>query len=166
MASQALLAWPEGQLHRLLEQAEEGTSTRIRKLLLRDYYLPYLPRLLAGDVDRVRCDFILRDAHQSGVSHGRYDLKWLVSTTTVGKTSNNQLVAGFDKRKAPRVIEQFLIVIIDRFVQRSSGDEVRLTVPSGHVFDSRASVAKSRSKPNMLTFVPALRRVRNCLAPR
>jgi len=108
MVGQALLAWPDGQLHRLLEQAEEGTSTRIRKLLMKEYYLPYLPRLLSGDVDCDRCDFILRDAHQSGVSHGRYDLKWLISTATVGATGE-QLVAGFDKRKAPRIVEQFLI---------------------------------------------------------
>jgi hypothetical protein len=109
MVGQALLAWPEGQLHRLLEQSEEGTSARIRRLLLKEYYLPYFPRLLIGDVDCDRCDFIFRDAHQSGVSHGRYDLNWLISTTTVGTTSEGQLVAGFDIRKAPRVVEQFLI---------------------------------------------------------
>ncbi|HEY1525794.1 MAG TPA: HD domain-containing protein [Candidatus Angelobacter sp.] len=108
MVGQALLAWPEGQLNRLLERAEEGTSTRIRKLLLKEYYLPYLPRLLSSDIDCDRCDFILRDAHQSGVSHGRYDLKWLISTSTVGRTANDQLVVGFDKRKAPSISEQFL----------------------------------------------------------
>ncbi len=107
LVGQGLLAWPDGQLNRLLERAEEGASTRIRKLLLNEYYLPYLPRLLSGDVDCDRCDFILRDAHQSGVSHGRYDLKWLISTTTVG-TRENQLVVGFDKRKAPSILEQFL----------------------------------------------------------
>lgn len=109
LVGQALLAWPDGQLHRLLEQQEEGTSLRVRKLLSKEYYLTYLPRLLSGDVDCDRCDFILRDAHETGVAYGRYDLNWLISTTTVGYTQASELVVGFDKRKAPRVVEQFLV---------------------------------------------------------
>lgn len=109
LVGQALLAWPDGQLHRLLEQQEEGTSKRIRELMTKEYYLPYLPRLLSGDVDFDRCDFILRDAHETGVAYGRYDINWLISTVTVGFTSHGDLVVGFDKRKAPRVVEQFLV---------------------------------------------------------
>ena len=41
--------------------------------------------------------------------NGRYDLDWLVSTCTVGETAQHDLVVGFDKRKAVRVVEQFLI---------------------------------------------------------
>jgi hypothetical protein len=109
VVGQALIAWPDGQLHKLLEQQEEGTSLRVRRLLTRIYDLPYLPRLLSSDVDFDRCDFIMRDARQTGVAYGRYDLNWLISTVTVGRTQNNKLVVGFDKRKAPRVIEQFLV---------------------------------------------------------
>lgn len=109
LVGQALLAWPDGQLHRLLEQQEEGTSTRVRKLMGKEYYLSYLPRLLSGDIDLDRCDFILRDAHETGVAYGRYDLNWLISTATLGKTLDGNLVVGFDKRKAPRVVEQFLV---------------------------------------------------------
>lgn len=109
LVGQALLAWPDGQLHKLLEQQEEGTSRRVRRLLAGEYYLPYLPRLLSGDIDFDRCDFIYRDARQTGVAYGRYDLNWLISTVTVGKTSAGNLVVGFDKRKAPRVAEQFLV---------------------------------------------------------
>ena len=109
LVSQAFLAWPEGELHRLLEQQEDGSSKRIRRLLAGDFYIPYFPRLLSSDVDIDRCDFILRDAHQTGVAYGRYDLNWLVSTVTVGKAPDNRLVVGFDKRKAPRVVEQLLI---------------------------------------------------------
>jgi len=35
LVGQALLAWPDGYLHKLLEQQEEGTSSRIRHLLLK-----------------------------------------------------------------------------------------------------------------------------------
>lgn len=109
LVGQALLVWPDGELHQLLESHEDGTAERIRSLLAGDYYLPYLPRLLAGDVDVDRCDFIARDALQTGVEYGRYDLAWLVSMLGLGRTDDGQLVAGFDRRKAPRVLEQLLI---------------------------------------------------------
>ncbi|MGO9200027.1 MAG: hypothetical protein ACLQM8_05745 [Limisphaerales bacterium] len=73
------------------------------------YYIPYLSRLLAGDIDVDRADFIRRDTHLCGVAYGRYDLDWLVSTCTVGHTDKDELVVGFDARKSLRVVEQFLI---------------------------------------------------------
>ena len=74
------------------------------------FYLPYLTRLFASDVDVDRCDFILRDAYQSGVAYGRYDLNWLVSTITVGMdAASDEPVLGFDLHKAVPVVEQLLI---------------------------------------------------------
>jgi hypothetical protein len=78
-------------------------------MLRGEYYIPYLPRLLASDLDVDRADFLRRDTHQTGVAYGRYDLNWLVSACTVGRTPEGELVVGFDKRKAIRVVEQFLI---------------------------------------------------------
>lgn len=108
LVAQALLA--SGDLHDLLESVDTGMSTRVAAILGERYYLPYLTRLLSSDVDVDRCDFILRDAHQSGVAYGRYDLDWLVSTITVGTNpANDEPVLGFDVQKAPRVVEQLLI---------------------------------------------------------
>jgi len=109
LVGQGLLAWPDGELHQLLERQEEGTSRRIRNLLAGKHYLTYLPRVLASDVDVDRCDFLMRDAQQTGVAYGRYDLDWLISTATVGRREDGQLVVGFDRRKAPRVLEQLLV---------------------------------------------------------
>jgi hypothetical protein len=109
LVGQAILASETGTLHQLLEQQEAGTTERVRMLLMGDYYLQYFPRLLASDVDVDRCDFVLRDAMQAGVAYGNYDLAWLIATTTIGTVDGSRLVMGFDKRKAPRVIEQFLI---------------------------------------------------------
>jgi uncharacterized protein len=109
LVGQALLAWEDGQLHRLLEQQEKGSSERIRALMAGRFYIAYLPRLLSGDVDVDRCDFVMRDAYQTGVAYGRYDLNWLISTATVGTTGSGELVVGFDQQKAPRVVEQLLI---------------------------------------------------------
>jgi uncharacterized protein len=104
-----LLAWPEGQLHKLLEADESRFSDRIRWMLRGKYHPPYWPRLLDSDVDVDRLDFVRRDTHQTGVAYGKYDLDWLVSTCTIGKTDAGDLVVGFDSRKALRSIEQFLI---------------------------------------------------------
>lgn len=104
----ALLLWKDGQLHRLLEQSETGFSKRISSLLQGKYYLTYLPRLLNSDIDVDRADFLLRDTRQCGVTYGEYNLNWLISTCTIGKRLSN-LVIGFDKRKALRIVEQFLV---------------------------------------------------------
>lgn len=109
LVSQALLAWQDGELYQLLEQQEVGSTARIRQLLLGNYHPVYLPRLLNSDVDVDRSDFILRDAHQTGVAYGRCDINWLVSTATIGITTDDKLVVGFDKRKGPPVIEQLLV---------------------------------------------------------
>jgi HD superfamily phosphohydrolase len=105
----AMLLWPDGQLHRLLEQNEMGFSKRISFMLMGKYYLTYLPKLLSSDIDIDRADFLLRDTRQCGVTYGEYNLDWLISTCTVGKTEANDLVSGFDKRKSLRIVEQFLI---------------------------------------------------------
>lgn len=104
-----LLIWPDGGLHKILERTEQGSSYRIAHLLRGRYYLQYLPRLLASDIDVDRADFIRRDTYQTGVAYGRYDLDWLISACTLGKTDEDQLVVGFDGRKSLRVAEQFLV---------------------------------------------------------
>jgi hypothetical protein len=110
LIGQGLLAWPDGQLHRLLELQETGRADRIRNLLNGKYYYSYLPRLLHSDVDVDRADFIMRDTHNTGVAYGRFDLNWLISTCSLGRSSDTRdWIVGFDGRKAVRVIEQFLI---------------------------------------------------------
>lgn len=109
LVGQALLAWEDGELYQLLEQQEAASSMRLRHLLLGTYHPEYLPRLLHSDVDVDRCDYVLRDAHQTGVAYGRCDINWLISIVTLGITRENRLVVGFDKRKGPAVIEQVLV---------------------------------------------------------
>ena len=54
LVGSALLLWPEGQLHRLLERNEITSSERIRHMLRGRYYLQYLPRLLS-EIGRASC---------------------------------------------------------------------------------------------------------------
>jgi len=108
LVGQAILLNPETDIHRSLKGQEEDLPSRIAGMLRGAYHLEYLPALLSGDVDVDRCDYVLRDANAAGVQYGRYDLDWLISISTIG-SRNDQLVVGFDERKAPRIIEQFLV---------------------------------------------------------
>ena len=109
LVGHAFLRWDGSKLHQLLERHEDGFSARVRHMLRSRYFIPYLPRLLNSDIDVDRADFLRRDAYHSGVAYGKYDLDWLISTCIVGETPSKKLVVGFDKRKALRVAEQFLI---------------------------------------------------------
>jgi HD superfamily phosphohydrolase len=109
LVTQALVLC-DGELRDSLEKVETGSSERVAALLGGRFYLPHLTTLLSSDVDVDRCDFVLRDAYQSGVAYGRYDLNWLISTATFGvDISRDIAVIGFDADKAPRVVEQLLI---------------------------------------------------------
>lgn len=108
LVGQGILLNPETDIHRSLKGQEDDLPMRIAAMLRGEYHLEYIPALLSGDVDVDRCDYVLRDANAAGVQYGRYDLDWLISISTIG-SRNGQLVVGYDKRKAPRIIEQFLV---------------------------------------------------------
>jgi HD superfamily phosphohydrolase len=108
LVGQAILLSDATEIHQLLKNQEAELPARLAALLRGQYHLEYMPPLLASDIDVDRCDYVLRDAHQSGVAYGRFDLNWLISTATIGDIGGN-LVVGFDQDKAPRVIEQFLV---------------------------------------------------------
>ena len=109
LVGQAVLAWPEGELHRMLESYERGMAERLGAFLLGEYHLPYLPRLLDSDIDVDRSDFLRRDSQQCGVTFGGYDLSRLISTCVLGTTEGKTLVVGFDQNKSRRVVEHFLV---------------------------------------------------------
>lgn len=108
LVGQAILLNPATDIHRSLKEQEEDLPARIAAMLRGEYHLEYIPALLSGDIDVDRCDYVLRDANAAGVQYGRYDLDWLISISTIG-SREGELVVGFDKRKAPRIIEQFLV---------------------------------------------------------
>src|SRR5207245_7995778 len=84
LVSQAFLLNDESDLRVRLERLERGAAERIAGLVVGAYYVPYLARLFDSDVDVDRCNFVIRDAHHTGVAYGRFDLHWLVSTATIG----------------------------------------------------------------------------------
>jgi uncharacterized protein len=49
--------------------------------------LTYLARAVSGTFDVDRCDYLLRDAHATGVPYGRFDLDWLLRAITFAQTA-------------------------------------------------------------------------------
>ena len=39
----------------------------------------YLARIVAGQLDADRCDYLLRDSHATGTNYGRFDLAWMLA---------------------------------------------------------------------------------------
>jgi HD superfamily phosphohydrolase len=50
---------------------------RVAALVRGEHPLPYLARAVSGTLDVDRCDYLLRDAHSTGVRYGVFDLDWL-----------------------------------------------------------------------------------------
>jgi HD superfamily phosphohydrolase len=110
--TQACLLSEESKLRGYLEEVEQGLSDRVAAILGNHYYLAYISRLIASDVDVDRVDFVMRDAMMTGVAYGGYDLDWLVSTLTIGFYEDGATsgpVIGFDAHKARRAVEHFLV---------------------------------------------------------
>src|SRR5690606_1381363 len=65
-------------VHRILHRADPLLPERVAALVQGRHELTYLARTVSGTFDVDRCDYLLRDAHFTGVSYGHFDLDWLL----------------------------------------------------------------------------------------
>lgn len=66
--------------------SEYGVDTReLARLLLGKHQKPYLGQIIHGDVDVDQMDYLLRDAHFTGVALGRIDIDRLMRTLIIYK---------------------------------------------------------------------------------
>ncbi|MBI5532767.1 MAG: HD domain-containing protein [Deltaproteobacteria bacterium] len=63
-------------VHRVLASEDPDMPARVARLIAGQHELPYLARAVAGTFDVDRCDYLLRDAHATGVRYGNFDLEW------------------------------------------------------------------------------------------
>ncbi|MET0596155.1 MAG: HD domain-containing protein [Polyangiaceae bacterium] len=63
---------------RVLADEDPELPAKVAELVLGRHELAYLARAVSGTFDVDRCDYLLRDAHATGVPYGRYDLDWLL----------------------------------------------------------------------------------------
>ncbi|MBF0611313.1 MAG: HD domain-containing protein [Magnetococcales bacterium] len=64
-------------------------------------------QIIASQLDADRMDYLLRDAHFTGVDYGRYDLEWLLHSLRVGMVAGNPRLC-VDISKGPSALESYL----------------------------------------------------------
>jgi len=69
---------PSSGVHRVLADDDPDLPRRVADLVRGRHELPYLAKAVSGTFDVDRCDYLLRDAHATGVRYGDYDLPWLL----------------------------------------------------------------------------------------
>ncbi len=68
---------PSTGVHKVLAGIDPHMPERVAALVRGEHPLPYLARAVSGTLDVDRCDYLLRDAHSTGVRYGVFDLDWL-----------------------------------------------------------------------------------------
>jgi HD superfamily phosphohydrolase len=78
---------PGTAVHRVMAAADPEMPGRVVDLVHGRHELAYLAKAVSGELDVDRCDYLLRDAHATGVRYGVYDLDWLLRSLCFGPPS-------------------------------------------------------------------------------
>lgn len=110
---------PSGDVHRILSRFDPALPGRVVDLVQGKHELTYLARAVSGTFDVDRCDYLLRDAHFTGVSYGKYDLDWLLRSLCFGVPATPQSgpPLAIDGAKGIPAIESFLLARLFMFQQ-------------------------------------------------
>ena len=100
---------PSTGVNAVLGSIDRGLPGRVVDLVHGRHELPYLARAVSGELDVDRCDYLLRDAHATGVRYGLYDLDWLLRSLRFAPSGDTEAPAlAIDGAKGLRAIEAFI----------------------------------------------------------
>ncbi len=112
---------PSTGVHQVLRDADPSLPGRVADLVHGRHPLPYLARAVSGELDVDRCDYLLRDAHATGVRYGVYDLDWLLRSLRFAPASTNATtqapLLAIDGAKGLPAIEAFITARLFMFQQ-------------------------------------------------
>lgn len=80
-----------------------------------DGFHDFLARLISGELDVDRMDYLLRDSYFTGVPYGTYDLEWLMNTIGTLATPKGPVL--IIKEGGLRAFEDFLLARYHMFLQ-------------------------------------------------
>ncbi|HVK69368.1 MAG TPA: HD domain-containing protein [Polyangium sp.] len=116
-----ILLDPACELHQILAEDDPSLPRRVADLVEGKHELPYLARAVSGTFDVDRCDYLLRDAHATGVRYGDYDLPWLLRSLRFSEPSgppgHHAPSLAIDGQKGIVAIESFLLARYFMFQQ-------------------------------------------------
>lgn len=110
---------PQTEVYGILCKYDQQLPERVSALIHGQHELPYLAKAVSGTFDVDRCDYLLRDAHFTGVNYGRFDLDWLLRSfclSTSGSAGEAPPLA-IDGAKGLPAIESFTLARLFMFQQ-------------------------------------------------
>lgn len=112
--SQRIVRDPGTEVHQVLARHDPNLPERVATLIGGDvdhpYPLPYLAHAVSGTFDVDRCDYLLRDAHMTGVRYGLFDLDWLLRSLRFAPESGDTAPRfAIDGMKGLPAIEGFVL---------------------------------------------------------
>jgi HD superfamily phosphohydrolase len=110
-----MLLDPGSEVHAILVADDPYLPQRVADLIHGKHPLPYLAKAVSGTFDVDRCDYLLRDAHATGVRYGEYDLPWLLRSLRFDDAPQPGLAIDGTKGLAP--IEAFILARTFMFQQ-------------------------------------------------
>jgi HD superfamily phosphohydrolase len=113
--TERMLLDPGSEVHKILIADDPYLPQRVADLIRGKHPLPYLAKAVSGTFDVDRCDYLLRDAHATGVRYGEYDLPWLLRSLRFDEAAQPGLAIDGTKGLAP--IEAFILARFFMFQQ-------------------------------------------------
>jgi HD superfamily phosphohydrolase len=106
-------------VHGVLASFDSGLPARVVDLVHGRHPVAYLAKAVSGEFDVDRCDYLLRDAHATGVSYGVYDLDWLLRSLRFAPASagTEGPALAIDGAKGLPAIEAFITARLFMFQQ-------------------------------------------------
>jgi HD superfamily phosphohydrolase len=113
--TERILLDPSSEVNRVLVGDDPYLPQRVAELVRGRHALPYLAKAVSGTFDVDRCDYLLRDAHATGVRYGEYDLPWLLRSLRFDESPQPGLA--IDGVKGLAAIEAFILARFFMFQQ-------------------------------------------------
>jgi HD superfamily phosphohydrolase len=110
---------PSTGVHKILADLDPQMPSRVAALVRGEHELPYLAKAVSGTFDVDRCDYLLRDAHATGVRYGLFDLDWLLRSLRFAPVAdpNDAPSLAIDGAKGLPAIEAFILARLFMFQQ-------------------------------------------------
>ncbi|MBX3232693.1 MAG: HD domain-containing protein [Labilithrix sp.] len=109
---------PSTGVNAVLVSVDPSLPERVAALVRGENPLPYLARAVSGTLDVDRCDYLLRDAHSTGVRYGVFDLDWLFRSLRFAPAEAGKAPGlAIDGAKGLPAIEAFLLARLFMFQQ-------------------------------------------------